>query len=148
MRPGLKKKYVLMGQIVTVNAHLKRNKNRGGGWVRWEVVKPDYCRAGWVVGFGVVYDGKIKSDLDDLEAGIYGQPYFVHGKTHHVLHVTYWPTIKPIIVLPEDVTPGGQPEPPGLWTPGARESLSLTMKSIFRTHGDMPRNKDGRFTKG
>ena len=126
----MKNKYSLMGKIVTVKQLYKYKKESPrsyaeNGYRKWyaQDIEP---RAGWVVGYRYVYDGKI---INGYENGNVWKP----TKAIPVLMVTYWPTMKPEPVPMDAVTEGGVPHAEIYkWNERDKQTLRDTMKYVTR----------------
>ena len=137
-------KYELMGKIVTVKAYLKRSKHWdsaiiGTSKITWNLTDMLPPRAGWVIGYGCVYDGISVWDGDCR--------CFENKGTHKIIKVALWPTTKPIITTTKYVEVGGVPQAPG-WTIENKEDLSRTMWNEYHNvngGAGFPRDEKGRF---
>ena len=97
----MKNKYELMGQYVQVKAFMKpARKFQRREHIRYNI-RPS--RVGMVVGYRTVYDGKVEPSHnncpDDYEPG-----YLTDIKPIKVILVCFWPTYKPVLVSPEDIS--------------------------------------------
>ncbi len=93
-----KNKYELMGQYVSVKSYMKAAKEFCARSYRKYDLKTE--RVGMVVGYRTVYEGKIRHsnyNPEDFEPN-----YLTEIKSIKVLLVCFWPTYKPVLVLPED----------------------------------------------
>lgn len=98
-----KQRLMLMGQIVTVNAKMKRVKE---GKIRKHVAVPmEHPRAGWVVGFRTVYDGERKPAYNYED-----QPYLHVTNSHSVMLVSFWFNTRPVKVPLDGFLIGGTPQ--------------------------------------
>ena len=100
----MKNKYELMGTYVEVQAYMKPVKP--GSKRSYIKYKKGCPRVGMVVGYRTVYEGDIKSGSTyfDSYPEDYNPPVFIPRKSIKVLLVCFWPTYKPVLVLPEDLT--------------------------------------------
>lgn len=97
----MKNKYELFGKYVKISAYMKPAKKfQAREHLRRELKEP---RMGMVVGYRTVYDGRIKRSINSYSPEEYDPPHFIVGKTIKVLLVCFWPTYKPVLVLPEDI---------------------------------------------
>ena len=94
-----KNKYSLMGRYVQVKSYMKPAKEFCARSYRKYALGES--RVGMVVGYRTVYEGKIKSPNYNPEDFVPG--YLEVTKSIKVLLVCFWPTYKPVLVLPEDV---------------------------------------------
>jgi len=105
-------------------------------------------RSGWIIGARRVYDGKtITVDFDS-------PCEFQATNNHAVLLVAYWPTEKPVCVIPVDKSirfwVEGEDEPFSSsfgHTKSARDQLRKYMSDEVQDSNCYPRDKAGRFRK-
>ncbi len=128
----------LMGEIVLVEKVLKRDCLDTDGNVKWNARRwwpetIDNPRAGWVVGFRILHNGRmVKTDeWDDIKE----PEYFVAEESVHCCLVAFWPTMTPVHV-PLDgfrANTDVEPVPPVYpWTDRDRAALRDEMKSVGR----------------
>lgn len=135
------KKYPLMGQIVTVSAVLKIKRDfsmeSNAPDREFIVEKLSEPRAGWVVKYGIVQEGNIKTEREDFGYS----KYFDQTKTIRCLFVAFWPNRKPVPVPLDAVKLGGVPDcremrfPTGEHGDKIREILRNDAKTIPRING-------------
>lgn len=96
----MKNKYELMGQYVEVKAYMEPARQFcARSYMKYDLKTP---RVGMVVGYRTVYEGKIqhgKYNSEDFEPN-----YLTDIKSIKVILVCFWPTYKPVLVLPEDIS--------------------------------------------
>ncbi len=139
----------LMGRIVTVDKELVRrtiHKSEPGipyysdrtVLRSWESVSIE-ARAGWVVGFRSLKEGKLEPSFDE-----YVQHELVVTGTVPCVLVAFWPTQNPIKVPLDGYRLGGEPLAPSGWDTaspwyqGAIEEYRKVAKA-------MPRDEKGRW---
>lgn len=141
----MKNKYELMGQYVQVNAYMKpARKFQRREHVKYSLNEP---RVGMVVGYRTVYDGKIEpshnNPLDDFEPG-----YLTEIKPIKVLLVGFWPTYKPVLVLPEDISSPSWEKPfDQLFHPTYHPCSDKYKKKLRQYAEEMKRDAKGRWIK-
>jgi hypothetical protein len=95
----MKNKYELMGHYVQVKAFMKPSRKfQRREHTKYDLKEP---RVGMVVGYRTVYDGKVVPGIYDPED--YNSGYLSNITSIKVLLVCFWPTYKPVLVLPEDI---------------------------------------------
>lgn len=131
-----KQKLELIGKVVTVKEEVKffyddDNKRY------CIIVKNENARAGWIVGFRSLREGRIVIESNDSFYG--SNKYFETTHTVPVVLISYWPTLKPVPVPLDGFELGGEPEVPGNWTEENRKKVSDIVKRKY------PRDSKGRF---
>jgi len=96
----MKNKYELMGQFVSVKSYMKPTKAFNKRSYQKHNLKTE--RVGMVVGYRTVYEGK-KIQQGNYNPEDFEPSYLTEIKSIKVVLVCFWPTYKPVLVLPEDI---------------------------------------------
>lgn len=137
----MKKLYNLMGKIITVRTilHPRRVVELVPGGKHERVVNQESLaspRAGWVVGFGCLKEGKIKGGRVYGESD-YESPYLEVTKVIPCIYVKFWPTRQQVAVPRDGWTLGGTPvDIEHKWTEGWKSKFKLAKDSKGRFTGD------------
>lgn len=135
----------LMGQVVTVTAELVRKSD--GPWLesgsmRSWVPKSIEPRAGWVVGFRSLQNGKYSAG----GASYYGEPPHLYRITSvPCVLVAYWPTYNPVKVPLDGFEMGGKPHytKAYFWDTELGKELR---QDLSKDSKRWPRDEKGRWT--
>ena len=124
----------LMGRVVVVEKTLVRKKE---GDERFWVTKECSKRAGWVVGFRTLQNGRICRETYEGPEEVWLHP----SKSIKCILVSFWPTMEAVRV-PLDgfrIDPIARPQAPSYpWTEQDRDSLRKEMQNA-------PRDAKGRW---